>query len=127
MYESKRRPPLTRRQFLNRLLNHFGISLILISGSLILGMAGYMIFEHLSIADAFLNASMLLGGMGPVNPPLTTAGKIFAGFYALFAGLIFIATTALLLTPVLHRVIHKFHWDEWKGSAHEKREGSFTP
>jgi hypothetical protein len=83
----------------------------LILFSLILGVAGYMFFEKLTVTDAFLNASMLLGGMGPVNTPVTTAGKIFAGIYALYAGLVFIATAALMLTPVIHRVIHRFHWD----------------
>jgi hypothetical protein len=78
--------------------------------SLLIGMLGYRVFEHLPWIDAFLNASMLLGGMGPVNMPQTAAGKLFAGCYALYAGLVFIATTALLLTPVLHRVIHRFHW-----------------
>ncbi|MGB8491739.1 MAG: hypothetical protein WCE64_11845 [Bacteroidales bacterium] len=117
MYETKRQPPLTRAQFRGRLFNHFAVSLAVIVCSLILGMTGYMVFEHLSITDAFLNASMLLGGMGPVNAPVTTAGKIFAGCYALFAGLIIIATTAVMLTPVLHRVIHKYHWDEPKGST----------
>ena len=79
--------------------------------SLALGMLGYMAFEHLSWIDAFLNASMLLGGMGPVNLPQTAAGKLFAGLYALYAGLVFIVTAALLLAPVLHRVLHRFHWD----------------
>jgi hypothetical protein len=75
-------------------------------------MAGYVAFEKLSWVDAFLNASMLLGGMGPVNAPQTEAGKLFAGFYALYAGLVFVVTAALVFTPVLHRVIHRFHWDE---------------
>lgn len=74
-------------------------------------MAGYMEFENLSALDAFLNASMLLGGMGPVMVPVTTAGKLFAGSYALYSGLVFIVTTALVLTPIVHRVLHKFHWD----------------
>jgi len=83
----------------------------LLVASLALGMLGYMAFEHLSWIDAFLNASMLLGGMGPVNLPQTAAGKLFAGLYALYAGLVFIVTAALLLAPVLHRVLHRFHWD----------------
>ena len=75
-------------------------------------MAGYIGLRKLSLVDAFLNAAMLLGGMGPVNPPQTEGGKIFAGCYALYAGLVFIATAALILTPVVHRLIHRFHWDE---------------
>jgi hypothetical protein len=75
-------------------------------------MWGYMFFEKLQWRDAFLNAAMLLGGMGPVNPPQTDGGKLFAGVYALYAGLVFILTAALLFTPILHRVLHKFHWDD---------------
>ena len=111
MYESRKHPPLTRIQFLTRMLNHIAAALGLIAASLILGMGGYMIFEHLTATDAFLNAAMLLGGMGPVNTPVTTAGKLFAGFYALYAGLIFIVTAAIIFTPVLHRILHRFHWD----------------
>ena len=80
--------------------------------SLSLGMWGYEHYEHLLWRDSFLNAAMLLGGMGPVNPPQTDGGKVFAGFYALYAGLVFIVTAGLLLTPVVHRVLHRFHWGE---------------
>ena len=111
MYESKKHPPLGRIQFLRRMLNHLAVAALLIVLSLLAGMAGYVAFEHLSWVDSFLNASMLLGGMGPVNTPVTEAGKLFAGIYALYSGLVFIATAALLFTPVLHRIIHKFHWE----------------
>ena len=77
-----------------------------------LGMAGYEHFEQLPWRDAFLNAAMLLGGMGPVDPPRTDAGKLFAGLYALYAGLVFLIVVGLVLTPVLHRVMHKFHWEQ---------------
>ncbi len=110
-YETKKQPPLGHSRFVRRMLNHLAIALLLAFVSIVLGMAGYMLFEHLSMTDAFLNSAMLLGGMGPVNTPATEAGKLFAGFYALYAGLIFIATAALILTPLIHRVIHKFHWD----------------
>ena len=76
------------------------------------GMAGYMVLEDLSALDAFLNASMLLGGMGPVNTPKTDPGKLFAGCYALYAGLVFIVTAALIFTPIVHRVLLQFHWDD---------------
>jgi len=111
MYESKKNTPLSRRQFLMRMLNHLLAALGLLFVSLLFGITGYVIFEHLSWIDAFLNASMLLGGMGPVNTPVTTGGKIFAGFYALYSGLVFIVTAALIFTPVLHRVLHRFNWD----------------
>jgi hypothetical protein len=110
MYEQKHQQPVPSSTFVRRLIGHMGIALAVIVLSLLIGMLGYRVFEHLPWIDAFLNASMLLGGMGPVNMPQTAAGKLFAGCYALYAGLVFIATTALLLTPVLHRVIHRFHW-----------------
>jgi hypothetical protein len=112
VYETKKQPPLTRAEFIQRLLGHLAIAMALLFVSLAGGMLGYMYFEHLPWVDAFLNSAMLLGGMGPVNPPLTASGKLFAGLYALYAGLFFIVTAALLFTPVLHRVIHRFHWDK---------------
>jgi hypothetical protein len=112
LYESKHQPVLTWHCFLRRLAGHLIWVAAVVGASLGIGMAGYMGFERLSWSDAFLNAAMLLGGMGPVNPPMTLAGKLFAGFYALYAGLIFIVTAALLFTPVLHRLMHRFHWDK---------------
>jgi hypothetical protein len=112
MYETKSQPPIARAMFARRLLAHLLVALSLLLVSLAVGMLGYMLFEHLSWVDAFVNASMLLGGMGPVNMPQSEAGKLFAGIYALYSGLAFIATAALLLTPILHRVLHRFHWDE---------------
>jgi len=80
--------------------------------SLIGGMLGYVQFEHLSWLDAFLNAAMLLGGMGPVESPQTPAGKLFAGVYALYAGTTFLVVAALVLAPMVHRLLHRFHWDD---------------
>lgn len=74
-------------------------------------MLGYMGFEHLGIVDAFLNASMILGGMGPVAEVKSTGGKVFAGMYALYSGLVFLVVGGLLLAPVVHRILHKFHWE----------------
>jgi hypothetical protein len=111
MYETKNHHPLTKSQFLMRMANHMAAALILMITSIIFGMTGYMYFEHLSLIDAFLNTTMLLGGMGPVNMPVTEGGKLFAGFYALYSGLFFIVSTAIILTPVMHRVLHRFHWD----------------
>lgn len=112
MYEPKHQPPIPTNRFLRRLLVHLAAALALLVGSLAIGMLGYRLFEGLPWIDAFLNASMLLGGMGPVNSPQSTAGKLFAGFYALYAGLVFIATAALLFVPIFHRLIHRFHWSE---------------
>ena len=112
MYESRKQPILPSRRFARRLATHSAAALGLLVFSLGIGMVGYVAFEHLSWIDAFLNASMLLGGMGPVDPPKTSAGKIFAGCYALYAGLVFIVTAAVLCAPLLHRVLHRFHVDE---------------
>jgi hypothetical protein len=111
MYESRTQAPIHRRLFIARLFQHAGLALALLFVSLGMGMGGYMFFEGLSPVDAFLNSAMLLGGMGPVDPPHTWNGKVFAGLYALYAGLVFIATAALIFTPVAHRMLHKFHWD----------------
>lgn len=112
MYESKIQRPLARGIFVRRLMLHTSIALALIAFSIAIGMTGYRGLEHLSWLDAFLNAAMLLGGMGPVNPPVTDGGKLFAGIFALYAGLVFIVTAALLFTPLLHRLMHRFHWDD---------------
>jgi hypothetical protein len=77
-------------------------------------MAGYRHYERLPWLDAFLNAAMLLGGMGPVEDPQTAGGKLFAGLYALYAGLVFLVATAIILAPVVHRLLHKFHWEATK-------------
>jgi hypothetical protein len=111
VYESRKSPPLARQRFIRRVLAHLLAALVLFALSLALGMWGYGHFEGLAWRDSFLNSAMLLGGMGPVNPPQTDAGKLFAGAYALFAGLVFIVTAGLLLAPPLHRLLHTFHWD----------------
>jgi len=92
------------------MLLHFAAALALLLASLMLGMAGYEYFEQLPWRDAFLNSAMLLGGMGPVDAPLTDRGKLFAGLYALYAGLVFLVAVGLIFAPVVHRVMHKFHW-----------------
>ena len=112
MYESHKQKPLARAKFARRVLGHSALAFGVLVVSLVVGILGYRFFEQLSWIDAFLNAAMLLGGMGPVNPPQSAAGKLFAGLYALYAGLVFMVTAALIFTPVLHRVLHRFHWDE---------------
>ena len=103
MYESRHHRPIPRKRFLNRLLLHFMVATLLLVGSLFLGIFGYEYFENLEWRDAFLNAAMLLGGMGPVDPPHTQGGKVFAGLYALYAGLVFLVVVGLVLAPVLQR------------------------
>jgi hypothetical protein len=112
MYEDRKSPLLPRGRFLRRLAAHAGLAVALILGSLVLGMAGYMYFEALRWRDAFLNAAMLLGGMGPVDAPKTNGGKLFAGLYALYAGLVFLVGVGLVFTPIAHRLMHRYHLDE---------------
>lgn len=111
MYESKTQAPLSRMSFVKRLLLHAAVAIGLLGLSLGAGMLGYVTFEGLPWLDAFLNSAMLLGGMGPVNAPVTPGGKLFAGLYALYAGLLFIVAAALIFAPVVHRILHRFHWD----------------
>ncbi len=112
MYETRGEPLIANVPFLRRVLSHAGAATLLIGVSLGGGMVGYHVLEGLAWEDAFLNAAMLLGGMGPVDAPQSFAGKMFAGVYALYAGLVFIATAALVFTPVMHRVLHHFHWSD---------------
>ncbi len=112
MYESRSQPPVSRVVFVRRVMLNTLIAGGLIAGSLAIGMAGYRLLEHLSWIDAFLNAAMLLGGMGPVDAPKSDAGKLFAGLYALYAGLFVLVTAAFVFTPILHRALHKLHWSE---------------
>ena len=100
-----------RMDFLLRLASHGGASAGLILGSLLIGMLGYAHYEGLAWRDAFLNASMILGGMGPVEVVQTPGGKVFAGFYALYSGLVFLVAVGIILAPMVHRMLHTFHWD----------------
>ena len=96
---------------------HLGVAQVVVAISLLAGMIGYRHYEHMSWLDAFVNAAMLLGGMGPVKTDgLSDPGKLFAGIYALYAGLVFIAVMGIMLAPVVHRVLHRFHWAQERGS-----------
>ena len=105
----------SRQALMRRLLLHFAASVALLAGSLALGMWGYRHYEHLSWSDAFLNSAMLLGGMGPIEQDLSPPGKIFAGLYALYCGLMVIAVTGLLLAPGVHHVMKRVHWEDRDG------------
>ena len=112
LYEHRTHPILPRRAFAVRLWRHFLAALALVAVSLLVGIVGYHVLAHFSWLDSFLNAAMLLGGMGPVGDIPTAAGKLFAGIYALYAGLVLIAVSAIMLTPVIHRVLHRFHLED---------------
>lgn len=111
IYEPHHVPPIPLKAFAMRLFTHGCIAMGLIIVSLIAGMLGYRYFESMVWVDAFFNSSMLLGGMGPVKTQdMSFGGKIFAGFYALYSGLLFIALMGLMFAQVIHRILHHFHW-----------------
>lgn len=95
--------------FFRRLLASIAVGVGLIVVSLAVGMAGYHGYEGLSWLDAFVNASMILSGMGPLLSPVTTGGKLFAGFYALYSGLAVLVIAGVIFAPVAHRFLHRFH------------------
>ena len=109
MFEHRKQPLLKPRDFLIRQLISIMVAMGIIFGSLILGVLGYHYFEGLAWIDALVNASMLLGGMGPVNALHTIAGKVFASFYALYAGIIFLVVVGVIFAPLYHRFLHRFH------------------
>jgi hypothetical protein len=110
-FEHRAQPVIPPHQFVIRLAYSGIIALALIAVSLFVGMVGYRILEGLSWIDAFLNASMLLGGMGPVHTPVSFGGKLFAGLYALYCGLAVILVAGVILAPIAHRILHKFHME----------------
>ena len=109
MYEHRREPLISRTAFLRRLGSHASAALSIVVGSLAVGILGYHFLEGLEWIDALVNASMILGGMGPVNELHTVAGKIFASVYALYSGLIVLVVAGVLFAPVFHRFLHRFH------------------
>jgi len=111
-YERRHEPVLARAAFLRRLLQHVGIAGALILGGLVVGTVGYHAARDLPWIDAFLNASMILTGMGPVDRMETDGAKLFAAFYALFSGLVFAAAAGVVISPFLHRVLHRFHAED---------------
>jgi hypothetical protein len=109
MFEHHRQPLVPKEVFLRRLLRHGGIAMALIASSLFMGVLGYRFIGGLGWVDAIENAAMILGGMGPTSPMTTNAAKLFAACYALFSGIVFLVGVAVLLAPVLHRFMHRFH------------------
>jgi len=109
MFEHHKEPLASRSEFAKRMLWFSALAVGLLLFSLGIGVLGYHFSEHLPWLDSLLNASMLLGGMGPIAPLNTTAGKLFASFYALFAGMVFLVAVGVIITPVFHRILHHFH------------------
>ena len=117
MFERKSEPIASRTIFIRRMAACFGVSLTMIAVSLGIGICGYHWTAKLSWLDSLLNASMILGGMGPVDRLDNAAAKVFASAYAIFSGLMFISVMGVILTPVVHRVMHKFHLDAGDADA----------
>ena len=117
MFEPRRKPLLPLPAFYARVARSLALAFAIVLVSLGIGMTGYHVFENLPWLDAFLNAAMILSGMGPVAPMQTTDGKLFAGCYALFSGLALITTLAVIFAPLFHRFLHKFHFD---ADTHER-------
>ncbi|WP_025131946.1 hypothetical protein [Pseudomonas sp. PH1b] len=113
MYESKDQPILSRLLFFRRMCMHGLVVLALIGFSILLGISGLLYFEQdVSLHDAVFDAAMILGGISPINMPETPGGKLFFASYGLYTNLVFAATLGLILSPVAHRLLHKFHYDE---------------
>lgn len=109
MFEHRQQPLLSPGKFLIRQLIFLTAAIGIIAGSLLIGVFGYHFFESLPWIDALVNASMILGGMGPVNELKTEAGKLFASFYALYSGIIFLISVGIIMAPLYHRFLHRFH------------------
>ncbi len=109
MFEHRQQPLLTPREFLIRQLIYLLVAIGIIAGSLVMGILGYHFLEGLAWIDSLVNAAMLLGGMGPVNELHTNAGKLFASFYALYSGIVFLVSVGVILAPLYHRFLHRFH------------------
>lgn len=128
MFEHSRSPLIPFHSFFSRLLRNFFWGLLIIAVSLLMGMVGYHIFEQMAWIDAFVNAAMILSGMGPLTPLTTPEGKIFAGIYALFSGIMFLLIVGIIFAPVVHRFFHKFHlsldkdFQNSKSNSHSNRK-----
>jgi hypothetical protein len=112
MYERRHHQLLTRAQFRIRVFQHLALAVIALAIGLGIGVLGYHHLAGLSWVDSLLNASMILGGMGPVDSLHTDAAKVFASCYALFSGLVFIGIASLIIAPFAHRILHRFHLEE---------------
>lgn len=112
MFEHHSKPLISKEKYLKRVFKSISISAVIIFLSLSIGISGYHYIAHLSWIDSLLNASMILTGMGPVNAMSTFSAKLFASFYALFSGIAFLTTIAVIVAPILHRFLHRLHIEE---------------
>jgi hypothetical protein len=115
--ERRHEPLLPRKAFLTRELRYAGGALLIVSLSLSIGILGYHEFGHLDWVDSLLNASFILTGMGPVDQLHTVGGKLFASAYAVFSGIAFLSTIGILMTPLAHRFLHRFHLEEGRNRS----------
>ena len=113
-FENRRQPLLPWPEFVKRMGRSTGVGLGIVLVCLLIGVLGYHVFGRLHWLDALVNASMILGGMGPVDPITTASGKWFASGYALFSGVMFITSVGVILAPALHRMLHRLHLDNEK-------------
>ncbi|AHB48734.1 hypothetical protein W911_10545 [Hyphomicrobium nitrativorans NL23] len=114
-FEHKSEKVIPRPQFAQRMGRALLLWAMLTFGGLVIGMTGYSVTEGMGLADSFVNAAMILSGMGPVDQVHTTAGKLFAGFYAILSGLIIVIGAGFVLAPIAHRVLHRFHVETKRG------------
>ena len=112
MYESKNQALLDRWDFTQRILRHVGLALLVVIITLSIGVAGHLLLEPAAWHDAILNTALILAGIGPYIVPTSITGKIFFSVYSILVGLVFVATLGLVLAPLAHRIIHKFHLDD---------------
>ncbi|HEY7184959.1 MAG TPA: hypothetical protein VH436_00355 [Vicinamibacterales bacterium] len=112
LYERRHHPLLSRRKFLRRVVLHVAVAGVIVAGAVGIGTVGYKEWGHLPWLDAFLNASMILGGMGPVDRMDSSAGKLFSALYALFSGLVFVGLMGIVLAPWVHRLLHWTHLED---------------
>jgi hypothetical protein len=126
-YENKSEPVVSREVFLRRLGRNAIVALTVIGVSMIVGIIGYHTIEGMEWIDAFLESAMLLGGMGPIHAPVTVAGKLFAGIYALYAGVLVIGTAGVILAPIFHRLLHSLHVEDDDDEKKDEKAATKAP
>ena len=126
-YERKHEPLVSREVFLQRLGRNALVALSIIGASLVVGIVGYRTLEGMEWIDAFVESAMLLGGMGPIHAPASVAGKLFAGVYALYSGILVIATAGIILAPIFHRLLHSLHLEDDDDEKREAKSAQKAP